>query len=69
MRQKNKFLPNNDIRNMIADIGYTQGYVAKRLGIDRTTLMRRLGKVMNEEKRNQLINQIKNIERIENEGR
>ena len=66
---KNKFLPNNDIRNMIADIGYTQGYVAKRLGIDRTTLMRRLGKVKNEEKRNQLINQIKNIERIENEGR
>lgn len=66
---KNKLLPNNDIRNMIADIGYTQGYVAKRLGIDRTTLMRRLGKVMNEEKRNHLINQIKNIERIENEGR
>ena len=66
---KNELLPNNDIRNMIADIGYTQGYVAKYLGIDRTTLMRRLGKEMNEEKRNQLINQIKNIERVENEGR
>ena len=66
---KNELLPNNDIRNMIADIGYTQGYVAKYLGIDRTTLMRRLGKEMNEEKRNHLINQIKNIERIENEGR
>lgn len=66
---KNKSLPNNDIRKMIADIGYTQGYVAKRIGIDRTTLMRRLGKVMNEEKRNHLINQIKNIERGENEDR
>ena len=66
---KNELLPNNDFRNIIADIGYTQGYVAKYLGIDRTTLMRRLGKEMNEEKRNHLINQIKNIERIENEGR
>lgn len=52
---------NDDIKNLIANMGYTQKEIAEELGVHTSTFKGQLNKSMSYEKRNKLINKIKQL--------
>lgn len=52
---------NDDIKNFIANMGYTQKEIAAELGVNESTFKGQLNKEMSYEKRNKLISEIKKL--------
>ena len=52
---------NDDIKNLIANMGYTQKEIAEEFGVHASTFKGQLNKSMSYEKRNKLINKIKQL--------